>query len=188
MQGASGSGSVSGAGATIQGSGSVSNAAAAAAHCVYKRFRVSVVRAKGVLVRFTVDGRVVGTVRPGPHHRFSMVIDPLKFARGTHTVRARITLRGKRKPQIVTLRKFVSCSASCAKRRGFTIRIPKVRGTTVIRAVVTVSGKHRLVLRGRRLTRPVHLTHLPKSRWTVDITIYTASGKVVHSHRIYRVC
>jgi hypothetical protein len=186
VQGASGSGNAGDA--TIQGSGSVTHVAAAAAHCVYKTFRVSIVRTTARLVRFTVDGHVVGTVRPGRHHRFSIVIDPLKFAHGTHTVRARVLFKGHRKAQTVRLRRFVSCSASCAKRRGFTIRVPKVRGTTVTRAVVTVSGKHRLVVRGRALIKPVHLTHLPKSRWTVDITMYTASGRVVHNHRVYRVC
>jgi hypothetical protein len=188
VQGASGSTDNAG-GATIQGSGSVTQAVAGtSAHCVYKTFRVSIVRTTARLVRFTVDGHVVGTVRPGRRHRFSIVIDPLKFAHGSHTVRARVLFKGHRKAQTVTLRRFVSCSSRCAKRRGFTIRVPKVRGTTVTRAVVTVSGKHRLVVRGRALTKPVHLTHLPKSRWTVDITMYTASGKVVHSHRIYRVC
>ncbi|MDX6639176.1 MAG: hypothetical protein QOF12_187, partial [Solirubrobacteraceae bacterium] len=164
VEGASGSTAGAG-GATIQGSGSVTQVVAGAtAHCVYKTFRVSIVRATGRLVRFTVDGHVVATVRPGRHHRFSIVIDPLKFARGAHTVRARVLFTGHRKAQTVTLRRFVSCSSRCAKRRGFTIRVPKVRGTTVIRAVVTVSGKHRLVIRGRQLTKPVHLTHLPKSR------------------------
>lgn len=156
--------------------------------CLFKPFRVSIGRAKARQVRFTVDGRTIGTVRRPRQQRFAIVVDPLKFAPGAHTVRALVRFRGKRRPKLVKLRQFKSCSARCANRRRFAIRVPKVAGTEVVRAVVRVSGKRRRVVRGARLTKPVRLTRLPKGRWTIDISMRTADGRVIRRQRVYRTC
>lgn len=162
--------------------------AAPQARCLFKPFRVSIGRPQARQVRFTVDGRDVGTVRRRRNGRFAIVIDPLKFAPGAHTVRARVLFRGKPEPRLVKLRQFKSCSVRCANRRRFTIRVPKVVGAQVVGAVVRVSGKRRRTIRGVALGRPVRLTRLPKGRWSISITMRTADGRVVRSQRVYRTC
>jgi hypothetical protein len=175
-----------GGGATGQPGGGVNVLGA----CLYKKFRVTIVRPKARRVQFTLDGRRIGkAVKPGRRHRFSITIDPLKFKPGAHTLRARVTLRGHKRPQAaIKLRSFRSCTAICANRKAFAVHIPrKVHGLAIVRAVVKV-GKRRTTVTGSRLHKPVHLTHLPKGRWKVDISMYAAGGKVFHSHRVYRPC
>ena len=176
-----------GSGSGNQGGG-ISVLGEHATKCLYKPFRVRISRRLGKLARFTVDGKVIGRVRADRHHRFAIVIDPLKFKPGMHYVGAHITRRGHHKVEVVKVRAFRACTAQCANRAKFSIRIPKVHGARAVKAIVKVSGHKRMVLRGRRLNHPVRLTKLPKGRWAVDVTAYGANGKKVHSHRVYQVC
>lgn len=158
--------------------------------CLWKPFRVQITRKKAKRVRFTIDRKVVKTVRRGRrgNHRFSVVVDPLKLKPGIHVIRARITFRGRpKRTKIAKLRRFRSCNATCANRSKFTVRVPKVAGQQVVRAVVRV-GKQRRVVRGRALRRPLRLRHLPKGRWTLRWTLRTASGEVVHRKLRYHTC
>lgn len=184
-----GSPSTTGAGGGSGGSGSgIAVLGEHAKKCLYKPFRVRISRRLGKLARFTVDGKVIGRVRADRHHRFAIVIDPLKFKPGVHYVGAHITRRGHHKVEVVKVRAFRACTAQCANRAKFSIRVPRVHGAKAVKMIVKVSGHKRMVLRGRRLNHPVRLTKLPKGRWTVDVTAYGANGKKVHSHRVYQVC
>ena len=76
----------------------------------------------------------------------------------------------------------------CASRRAFKIRVPKVKGETVVHALVFVNHKQVKVVKGARLTAPVDLRGLPNGRFTVDVTAFTASGKAVKSRRAFKTC
>ena len=76
----------------------------------------------------------------------------------------------------------------CISRRAFRIRIRRIRGVTIISAVVRVNGRQVRVLRGRRLTAPVNLRGLPKGRYTVTIRLFTADGRLISGTRRYRTC
>ena len=181
------SGSGSGVNAGGEGGG-ISVLGEHATKCLYKPFRVRISRRLGKLARFTVDGKVVGRVRADRHHRFAIVIDPLKFKPGMHYVGAHITRRGHHKVEVVKVRAFRACTVQCANRAKFSIRIPRVHGAKAVKAIVKVSGHKRIVVRGKRLAHALRLTKLPKGRWAVDVTAFGANGKKVHTHRVYQVC
>lgn len=76
----------------------------------------------------------------------------------------------------------------CASRRRFTIHLKRApRGDRIKSAVITVNGKRKLTLRGRRAAT-VNLRGLPKGTARIVITARTAKGKVRRSARTYRTC
>ena len=75
-------------------------------------------------------------------------------------------------------------AVACASRRNFSIRLP--RGLTS--ATVFVNGRKVRVVRGRRLRAPVHLTGLPKGRFTVRIVGHLRRGGRQVTIRRYRTC
>jgi Tol biopolymer transport system component len=75
----------------------------------------------------------------------------------------------------------------CGSRRHFTIRL-RPRGEKLAMARVIVNGKRVKVKPGRRWTAVVDLRSLPKKRFTVDITVWTKSGKRFHEVRRYWTC
>ncbi len=77
---------------------------------------------------------------------------------------------------------------ACVSRRSFKIRLRAPKGVTIASATVLVNGKKADVVKGRRLTAPVNLTGLPKGRFTVKVTITTATGRKVSDTRRYRTC
>jgi hypothetical protein len=76
----------------------------------------------------------------------------------------------------------------CVSRRRFRIRLRTPRGEAVVKATVLVNGRRVKVVRGSRLRAPVDLRGLPKGRFTVKITLTTASGRTVTGSRRYRTC
>jgi hypothetical protein len=75
----------------------------------------------------------------------------------------------------------------CGSRRYFTIRL-RSRGERIVRARVILNGKRVSAKRGNRWTAKVDLRALPKNRFTVDITVWTKSGKRYHEARRYWTC
>ena len=75
----------------------------------------------------------------------------------------------------------------CSSRRTFRIKL-RNRRQKVVKATVIVNGKRVKVLRGRRLTSRVNLRGLPKGRFTVQIKLKLANGKVISGKRRYRTC
>ena len=76
---------------------------------------------------------------------------------------------------------------SCSSKRSFKIKL-RNRGQKVVKATVIVNGKRVKVLRGKRLTSRVNLRGLPKGRFTVQIKLELANGKVISGTRRYRTC
>jgi hypothetical protein len=76
----------------------------------------------------------------------------------------------------------------CRSRREFKIRLVVPAGVQITTATVRVNGKRVKVVHARRLTSQVNLKGLPKGRYTVKITVVTASGKSFASSRHYRTC
>jgi Tol biopolymer transport system component len=75
----------------------------------------------------------------------------------------------------------------CGSRRNFSIRL-RPGGERIVRARVIVNGKRAKVKPGKRWTASVDLRALPKKRFAVDITVWTASGKRYHETRRYWTC
>ena len=82
---------------------------------------------------------------------------------------------------------FPSAKA-CVSRRGFHIRLRRVKGCTVLSASVSVNGKRVQVVKGRRLTAGVDLRGLPRGRFTVKIALKRSAGKILTGSRRYRTC
>ncbi|WP_205696652.1 CocE/NonD family hydrolase [Conexibacter sp. SYSU D00693] len=76
----------------------------------------------------------------------------------------------------------------CVSRRTLRITLRRPKGDRVRSATVSVNGRRRTTLRGRRTVAPVSLKGLPKGTYRVAITIRTAKGKVLRQARTYRTC
>ena len=76
----------------------------------------------------------------------------------------------------------------CLSRRNIRIRIRQRAGLQIIAATVLVNARRVRVVRGRRLTAPVDLRGLPKGRYTVEIRVFTADGRLLTGKRRYRTC
>lgn len=84
--------------------------------------------------------------------------------------------------------KGLPSAKACLSRRNFRIRLVAPAGVTITKAVVLVNGRQAAVRRGAKLTAPVDLRGLPKSRYTVKITVTFAGGKTLSGTRKYRTC
>lgn len=163
--------------------------------CLRKPFRVGL-RGRGIRrVIFRIDGRRIAVVRGrDARKRFSLRVDPRRFAAGTHRIKARVVYaRGKRKgrPRSVPLRSFRSCVVgACVSRRKFTIRVPaRIDGRRVRSARVRVAGKRvKVVRRAGRLRARVDLRGLPKGRFDVQVVSRLVGGGRDVTTRTYRTC
>ena len=86
--------------------------------------------------------------------------------------------------QVITL----PSTKACVSRRSFRIRLRAPSGVTIASAAVFVNGKRVDVVKGKRLSAPVDLKGLPKGRFSVKITVTTATGRKVTDTRRYRTC
>lgn len=78
---------------------------------------------------------------------------------------------------------------SCVSRRGFVIRLARVRRPDRLRsATVTVNGKRVKIVRGRGLRRPITLSRLPRGTFRVVVTVRTVRHRTRRSARTYRAC
>jgi ABC-2 type transport system ATP-binding protein len=78
---------------------------------------------------------------------------------------------------------------ACASRRGFAIRLARVRRPDrVVKAIVLVNGRRVRVIRGRRLRAPVNLRGLPRGTFRVTVELRTARGRTLRSARTYHTC
>ena len=76
----------------------------------------------------------------------------------------------------------------CASRRSFRITLKAPRGEKAKTIVVLVNNKKVKTLTGKKVTAPVDLRGLPKGKFTVKITMTTASGKTLTQTRSYKTC
>lgn len=77
---------------------------------------------------------------------------------------------------------------ACLSRRSFAIRVRIPKGLTAKDATVTITGRKRLVVKGRSLTAPIDLRGLPKGTFKVAITVRATDGRKVTATRTYRTC
>jgi hypothetical protein len=91
--------------------------------CVPGKFRAMVIGKQIARVRFHLDGKPLGTVaKPnGPGKTFVWVIDPRKYAPGTHRVVARVTFRpsARTKAKVRTIT-FSGCARRATEAASFT--------------------------------------------------------------------
>jgi hypothetical protein len=157
--------------------------------CEGKPFR-SLVPGRGLKsVTFKIDKKVVATIKKkDAKGRFTLRVDPRKFADGPHTMSARLVPR-KGKARVVPLRSFTPCGlGKCVSRRAFKIRVKKVRRDAVVTARVYVNRKRVKIIRGKRLHAPVTLTGLPQGRFKVRVVSKLRSGRTKVEVRTYRTC
>jgi hypothetical protein len=77
----------------------------------------------------------------------------------------------------------------CVSRRRFAIRLRQPRGVTIRSARVLVNGRTTTARRqAGRFVATVNLRGLGRGRFTVQITVTTASGKTLKASRRYRTC
>lgn len=79
-------------------------------------------------------------------------------------------------------------SPVCASKRDITIHIQNVKQFGVVKAIVSIDGKARRTLTGRRLTTAINLRGLPKGTFTVSIVAKTRQGQTLHGRRVYHTC
>jgi hypothetical protein len=77
---------------------------------------------------------------------------------------------------------------ACASRRHFAVHVHRPRFVRLVSARVYVNGRRVAVRRGRRLSAPVDLRHLPRGRFTVTIRARTSTGRTIVDRRHYRTC
>jgi len=75
----------------------------------------------------------------------------------------------------------------CLPGGALTIRLRTPKGTKIVKLVVSVNGKKTTVT-GRKLTRPIHLRHLPRGKIKVLIAVTLADHRVIKGSRTYRTC
>ncbi len=97
---------------------------------------------------------------------------------------------GKAVPAAITASQLIRLPSTkaCVSRRNFKVRLRAPGGVTIASAAVFVNGKRVDVIKGKRLRAPVSLIGLPKGRFTVKITVTTATGRKVTGTRRYRTC
>jgi hypothetical protein len=100
-----------------------------------------------------------------------------------NTSTATINVAAPAPPRVV-----VSASAPCTSVRDFPIHIQNVKQFHIVKAKVYLNGRLNKTLTGHALTAPVNLKNLPFGTFTVKITAYTRSGKVIHYQRVYHTC
>jgi LVIVD repeat len=83
---------------------------------------------------------------------------------------------------------FLPARAGCQSRRGFRIRLRSPHGQRARKALIYVGGRRALVVRGKKLRRPVALRRLPRGKTRIDVTLITRSGKRINRSRTYRFC
>lgn len=82
----------------------------------------------------------------------------------------------------------VTSPVQCASKRDIVIHIQNVKQLGIVSAVVSIDGKKRRTLTGKRLRTAIDLIGLPKGTFTVEIKAKTRSGKTLHGQRVYHTC
>ncbi len=76
----------------------------------------------------------------------------------------------------------------CASQRDITIHIQNVKQLGIVSAVVSIDGKAKRTLTGKRLTTAINLRGLPKGTFTIEIVARTRSGRTLRGKRVYHTC
>ncbi len=82
----------------------------------------------------------------------------------------------------------VSAPALCTSKRDITIHIQNVKQFGIVSAVVSIDGKHKRTLTGRRLRTAINLRGLPTGTFTIEIVARTNSGHKLTGRRVYHTC
>ncbi len=94
----------------------------------------------------------------------------------------------KEEPKKEVLSVKIVSPAQCASLRDITIHIQNVKQFGIVSAVVSIDGKHKRTLTGRRLTTAINLRGLPKGTFTIEIVARTRSGHTLRGKRVYHTC
>jgi predicted outer membrane repeat protein len=138
----------------------------------------------------------LGTIKAGASATVTIVIVPTSA--GTITLTAQVSA-SETDPnaanntattviQVAAPQIGVSASAPCASVRDFTIHILNARRLHIFKARVLLSGRLDRTLTGSTMSTSVDLRSLPYGTFTVKITAWTRSGRVLHSQRVYHTC
>jgi hypothetical protein len=79
-------------------------------------------------------------------------------------------------------------SRRCTSRRRFVIHVHRPRSVRFRSVTVTVNGKRKVRLRGKRVRTTISLRGLPKGRVKVRILAVTTTGAKAASVRTYHTC
>lgn len=79
-------------------------------------------------------------------------------------------------------------SRRCRSRRTLRIRLRQPRADAIVSARVSVDARRSMTLSRSEVDRPIDLRRLPKGRYTVRITLRTATKKTIRGARRYRTC
>jgi hypothetical protein len=82
----------------------------------------------------------------------------------------------------------ITSPTQCASVRDIEIHIQHVRQLGVVSATVSIDGKQRRTLSGKRLRTAIDLRGLPKGTFTVEIVARTRGGRTLHGQRVYHTC
>jgi hypothetical protein len=97
-------------------------------------------------------------------------------------------LRGSRSQATFANTVALPSNRRCRSRRTLRISLRQPRADAIVSARVNVDGKRRVTVPRRRVDRPIDLRGLPRGRYTVQITLRTATRKTIGGSRRYRTC
>jgi hypothetical protein len=76
----------------------------------------------------------------------------------------------------------------CVTGGKLTIRVRKVRHVRWLSVTITLDGKKLRTLKGRKVTRPIRLTHLPNRSFVLVVSAKARGGRKAHARRFYTPC
>jgi hypothetical protein len=79
-------------------------------------------------------------------------------------------------------------ASRCVSRRQLRLRVKRAVVPQVTSVTVSVNGKRKTRVSGKKVGLPVDLRGLPKGRFTVRLDIVLTDGRTVKDTRTYRTC
>jgi hypothetical protein len=76
----------------------------------------------------------------------------------------------------------------CRSSRTLRIRLRQPRADAIVSAQVSVDGKRSATVARRKINVPIKLRGLPRRRYTVQLTLRTATQQTIRGSRRYRSC
>lgn len=97
-------------------------------------------------------------------------------------------LAGSRAPATFASAVILPSNTRCRSRRTLRIRIRQPRADAIVAARVSVNHSRSAAVGRSKVGLPIDLRRLPKGRYTVQITLRTATKKTIRGSRGYRTC
>jgi hypothetical protein len=79
-------------------------------------------------------------------------------------------------------------ASHCVSGRKLTLKVKKVRHIHWLSATIKINGHTVKTVKGKKLAKPIRLTGLPKTKFTLKITAKARGDRQADAHRTYKPC